>query len=151
MIRVIAVGPKHDKDLAGAIERYTARLRPPYDIEWVLLPYAKQIGDVARDDETKRILAKIKPDETVILLDERGMGITSPQLARALDVGFGQGKKVAVVIGGAYGVGPELHRRASYVLAVSKFVLPHQIVRLLVAEQIYRSQEISAGRPYHHE
>lgn len=150
MIRVLAIGLKHDSELASAIEKYEKRLRAPYDISWQLLPHSKKEGNEARIDETEQLLKKISPDDTVILLDERGLMITSPQLAHALDVGFSQGKKVVVVIGGAYGVSPALHNRAQYILSLSKLVFPHQLVRLLVAEQLYRAQAINTGTPYHH-
>lgn len=150
MIRVLAIGAKHDSDIIDAISKYEKRLRAPYDITWQLLPHSKKEGDAARLEETELLLAKISSDDTVILLDERGLMITSPQLAHALEVGFSQGKKITVVIGGAYGVSPALHRRAQYVLALSKLVFPHQLVRLLVTEQLYRAQEINAGKPYHH-
>ena len=74
----------------------------------------------------------------------------SPGLARHLQSRFDVGAPVTVVIGGAYGVDARVHARADRVWSLSPLVFPHQLVRLILAEQVYRAQEISAGRPYHH-
>ncbi|MDN6350790.1 MAG: 23S rRNA (pseudouridine(1915)-N(3))-methyltransferase RlmH, partial [Yaniella sp.] len=84
-------------------------------------------------------------------LDERGKNFSSPQLAGQLQQLFDTSHSVALVIGGAYGVNDQLRARADTVWSLSNLVFPHQLVRLMVAEQIYRAQEISAGRPYHHQ
>ena len=96
------------------------------------------------------MLGTIRPEEHVILLDERGKNLSSPDLAQHLQSRFDVGASVAMVIGGAYGVDEQLHGRADLVWSLSKLVFPHQLVRMILAEQIYRAQEISAGRPYHH-
>lgn len=72
-------------------------------------------------------------------------------LAKKLQAQFDAGRGVVVIIGGAYGVNTELSRRADFVWSMSKLVFPHQLVRLILAEQIYRAQEIAGGRPYHHQ
>ena len=88
--------------------------------------------------------------DVVILLDERGQMWDSPALSKKLAEGLEAGKRVVLVIGGAYGFSENM--RQKYPLwSLSKMVFPHQICRLLVTEQIYRAQEIYAGRPYHHE
>jgi 23S rRNA (pseudouridine1915-N3)-methyltransferase len=85
-----------------------------------------------------------------VLLDERGHNVDSPALASALRGAFDSGRTVTVVIGGAYGVSDRVRERADFVWSLSKLVFPHQLVRLILAEQLYRAQEISAGRSYHH-
>lgn len=150
MIKILAIGLRHDKDLVASIENYQKRLRAPYNITWQLLANSKKQNNEARIDETDQLMKQIKDDETVILLDERGIMISSVQLAQALNISFNQSKKITVVIGGAYGVSPALHSRAQHVVALSRLVFPHQIVRLLVAEQLYRAQEINFGGMYHH-
>ncbi len=114
-------------------------------------PHSQREGDAAREEESDRILKALKPQDFVVLLDERGSSLTSPQLAAALQKQFDTGKNVVMIIGGAYGVSAELQKRADLVWSLSGLVFPHQLVRLIIAEQIYRAQEISAGRPYHHE
>ena len=85
----------------------------------------------------------------VILLDEIGKNLSSPELSTLLDTQFTRGS-VTVIIGGAYGVTPELQRRADTVWSLSRLVFPHQLVRVLLIEQLYRAQEIQNGGKYHH-
>ena len=87
----------------------------------------------------------------MILLDERGKNISSPELSKILMNGFVNSQNFVIVIGGAFGVADELRQRANFVWSLSKLVFPHQIVRLILVEQIYRAQEISSGGKYHHE
>lgn len=153
-ITVLAIGKKHEKWTVDGIERYTKRLRKPYDIEWKLLPHSSREGDAARDEESSRLLGALKSAGSaghhVILLDERGSSISSPDLARRLQTQFDAGRTLSLVIGGAYGVNAEMHSRADFTWSLSKLVFPHQLVRLILAEQVYRAQEIAGGRPYHH-
>lgn len=146
MIRIIAIGKKHDKDLINMIERYQQRLRPPFGVQWLLLPYSAYEGDRARDEESAAIMRHISNSEKVILLDERGRQMTSVEFSAEL-----QKDSVTIIIGGAYGVNDELRRRANIILSLSKMVMPHQIVRLVLIEQIYRAQAIANHHPYHHE
>ncbi len=146
MIKIIAIGKKHDKELADAIGRYQQRLRPPFEAQWLLLPYSAHDGNRARDEESAAIMKHLSNNEKVILLDERGSQMTSPQFSAELQKG-----SVTIIIGGAYGVNDELRRRSDVMLSLSKMVMPHQIVRLVLIEQIYRAQAIANHHPYHHE
>jgi len=148
-VRVLAVGKKHEKWVADGISRYEQRLRKPFDVSWQLMPHSSREGDAARTEESDRILAKAG-DDFVVLLDERGRNVDSPELSRVLQGGFAASRFVTLVIGGAYGVDDRVRGRADFVWSLSKLVFPHQLVRLIVAEQLYRAQEITAGRPYHH-
>ncbi|WP_194294560.1 23S rRNA (pseudouridine(1915)-N(3))-methyltransferase RlmH [Leucobacter muris] len=149
-IRILAVGKRHEAWVADGIDRYEKRLRKPFDASWQLLPHSSREGDAARAEESERILAKVDRDAFLVLLDERGRNVDSPALASALRGAFDSGRTVTVVIGGAYGVSDRVRERADFVWSLSKLVFPHQLVRLILAEQLYRAQEISAGRPYHH-
>ena len=150
-ITVLAVGKKHESWVQEGIERYQERLKKPYAVEWVLLPHSALQDDRAREDESERILARIQDREFVVLLDEVGDEVDSPQLARLFDSTFTSGRTTTVIIGGAYGVDDRVHQRADFVWALSPLVFPHQLVRLILAEQLYRAQQITAGHPYHHE
>ena len=149
-IRIIAVGKKHESWVSEGIERYQRRLKRPFNAEWVLLPHSAREGHAARVEESERILARIRPDEYIILLDERGKLLTSPALSAALLSPLERSQSIAIVIGGAYGVDQTVHSAADLVWSFSPLVLPHQLVRLVLMEQLYRSQEIAAGHPYHH-
>jgi 23S rRNA (pseudouridine1915-N3)-methyltransferase len=84
------------------------------------------------------------------LLDETGKQLDSPALTRLIEECQLRSRPITIVIGGAYGVTTELMERADIVLSLSKLVFPHQLVRLIIAEQLYRCQEISRGSGYHH-
>ncbi|WP_336659945.1 23S rRNA (pseudouridine(1915)-N(3))-methyltransferase RlmH [Leucobacter sp. USHLN153] len=149
-VRVFAVGRKHEPWVTDGIARYEKRLRKPFDTSWQLLPHSPRDGEAARAEESDRLLAKLDRDAYVVLLDERGRNVDSPTLARTLRGAFDGGRAVSVIIGGAYGVDERVRERADFVWSLSKLVFPHQLVRLMLVEQLYRSQEISAGRSYHH-
>ena len=151
MIAIIAIGKKHDSWVADGIERYQSRLKKPYDTNWVLLPHSALSDAAARQDESERILSRMDSRDFVILLDERGDELDSPQVSRLLDRTFTAGRPVVLIIGGAYGVDDRVHQRADVVWSLSPLVFPHQLVRLILAEQLYRAQQIATGHPYHHE
>lgn len=150
-MKIIAIGKKHEKWVTSGIELFEKRLKKPFDFKWKILPHSNFTEEKAREEETQRILAKIKLSDFVILLDERGKNISSPELSKILMNGFVNSQNFVIVIGGAFGVADELRQRANFVWSLSKLVFPHQIVRLILVEQIYRAQEISSGGKYHHE
>lgn len=149
-VRVLAVGKKHEAWVADGIARYEQRLRKPFDLSWQLLPHSSREGDAARSEESERILAKLDRDAFVVVLDERGRNVDSPELAKRLRGALEASRPVTVVIGGAYGVTDQVRQRADFVWSLSALVFPHQLVRLILTEQVYRAQEIVAGRGYHH-
>lgn len=149
-ITIIAVGKKHEAWIEDGVKHYQDRLRKPFDVEWVLLPHSALSDDSARQEESERILSRLDNRDYVILLDERGRVLTSPKLADALHDTFVGGRKITIVIGGAYGVNERVHKRANLVWSLSPLVFPHQLVRLILIEQLYRSQQIIADHPYHH-
>lgn len=150
MIRIIAIGKKHERWIEEGVERYQKRLRAPFNVEWQLLPYSSKSDQAARDDESAAILQRIKPNDFVILLDERGKNLSSPELSQLLERESAQ-NPITVIIGGAYGVNDSVLQRANCAWSLSRLVFPHMLVRLLLAEQLYRAQEIARGGPYHHQ
>ena len=150
MIRIIAIGQKHDPWLTSAIERYQKRLRTPWDVKWELLPHSQFDGVMARQEESGRILSRLGPQDQVILLDEKGRQFDSPSLSTSLEDSFLHAKSIVFVIGGAYGVDETIHQRANLVWSLSKLVFPHQLVRLILIEQLYRAEQISRNTGYHH-
>lgn len=141
MIRIIAGGKKHASWLAEACAEYEKRLRKPFVIEWQFVDEEKLPERVAR----------LSADDFVILLDEHGKILSSPELSEAMRVPLENGRDVVLVIGGAFGHFPkEMEERANLIWSLSKLVFPHQICRLVVTEQIYRAQEIYLGHSYHH-
>lgn len=150
MITIIAVGKKHEGWITDGLERYEKRLGKPWNVKWVLLPHSPAESVGARQDESERILQRLNPDDFVVLLDERGKLLDSPALAKQMEAVFPTGKNIVCIVGGAYGVNEALTKRANLVWSLSPLVFPHQLVRLILIEQIYRAQEIALGHPYHH-
>ncbi len=149
-ISIVAIGKKHEPWVVDGIKHYQNRLKKPFGMEWVLLPHSALNDAAARQEESERVLSRLDDRDFVILLDERGDEIDSPQMSRLLDTTFTAGRKVTFVIGGAYGVDDRLHQRADFVWSLSPLVFPHQLVRLILIEQLYRAQQIVSGHPYHH-
>ena len=142
-ILCIAVGKKHDTNLAAAIAEYEKRLA---NFSWQLIPSSDKV------QESQTILKQLKEDDTVILLDERGKMWANDRLAYALETLQNRSvKRLVFIIGGAYGVDATVQQRSSYILALSPLVFPHQIVRLLLVEQLYRTYSILADGKYHHQ
>ncbi len=150
MIKVVCIGKKHEKWISSGIEMYQERLKQPWNINWDLLPHSNFSEDRARAEESERILKRIKPDDFVVLLDERGKNISSIDLAGIFEDKFNFSREIVVIVGGAYGVDQTIFNRANFIWSLSKLVFPHQMVRLILTEQIYRAQEISSGGKYHH-
>ena len=150
-IRILAVGKKHESWVSEGIGRYEKRLQRPFETSWQILPHSAREGDAARADESARLLAKINDEDYVVLLDERGTNLDSPSLSSYLLSSLQRSQPVVMIIGGAYGVDESIQQRANLIWSLSKLVFPDQLVRLILAELIYRAQEIAGGRPYHHE
>ena len=141
MIKIIAGGKKNKDWLQEACTEYEKRLSKPFDLSWQF---------VEESELDSKVLA-LEKDNYVILLDERGKILSSPELSEKMETAFTAGKKIVFVVGGAFGhFSPEMQARADLILSFSKMVFPHQICRLILTEQIYRAQEIYLGHPYHH-
>lgn len=151
MITIIAVGKRHEPWLVDGIARYEQRMIHAWQLQWKLLPASQRSSDAARREESQQILRVLSPQAYVVLLDERGTMLDSPALSRSLHQPMAQGKSLVLIIGGAYGVTEAVMERANLVWSLSRLVFPHQLVRLILAEQLYRAQQIAAGHPYHHQ
>jgi 23S rRNA (pseudouridine1915-N3)-methyltransferase len=150
-VRIITIGKKHESWVLEGIERYQKRLKKPFDVEWVILPHSSFEGVQARQDESRRIFSRLNANDYVVLMDERGRNVTSPDLSQRLVSILDTSCPIVVIIGGAYGINETIMRRANFIWSLSNLVFPHQLVRLLLIEQLYRAQEIAGGGSYHHE
>ncbi len=148
VMKIIVVGKKNSDYVAVGIETFSKRLQGAWKPEWLIIPSsAQKAPETAKNDESERILARIKPSEFVILLDEAGRMLDSPAASELLTEYLSD---VVLVIGGAYGVNEQLKARANVIWSLSKLVFPHQLVRLILTEQIYRAWAINQNHPYHH-
>ena len=155
MIRVIAVGKIKEKALSSLIEAYRDRILPFHKLlieEVADEPTSEDLASqlAGKIKEGERILTKIKPEDTVILLDLRGDDFDSMSLAKRIDTHFTYSANPLVfVIGGSMGVSETVSQRADLLWKLSSCTFPHQIVRLLVLEQIYRAYKINRNQTYH--
>ena len=150
MITILAIGKKHEDWVQPGLDRYEKRLKQPWDVRWELLPHSSLDGQQARQEESERLLKRLDTSTIVVLLDETGKQLDSPTLADYSEQQFNHGKSMTFIIGGAFGVTEELKTRVDFVWSLSPLVFPHQLVRLILVEQLYRAQEISRGGQYHH-
>ncbi|WHY97660.1 23S rRNA (pseudouridine(1915)-N(3))-methyltransferase RlmH [Peribacillus simplex] len=156
-ITIITVGKLKEKYLKQGIAEYTKRLSAYANIELVEVPDEKAPEnlsaadmDIVKQKEGERILAKVSPDTYVITLEINGKQLTSEQLATHLDQLATYGKsKIAFIIGGSLGLGNEVLSRSDYALSFSKMTFPHQLMKLVLVEQIYRAFRINRNEPYH--
>ncbi len=157
MIRIIACGKVRDKWLKEGIETYLKRIRPYDRIECVEAADEKapESNSNAENEKVKqiegeRLLRNIKENDHVILLDLAGKPMSSTELAAHIDTCRTQGKPVIdFVIGGSLGLSPDVIRRADVRWKLSDNTFPHQLCRLIVLEQVYRSFRILNHEPYH--
>lgn len=150
-IVIVSVGKKNDPALEAAIIDYSERLGRVIPVTWELVAPSGFDEPKARKHESQEVRVKLKPNDVVWVLDERGKQLSSPALAERINVMQYQGiQRLVFVIGGAYGLDDELRARADMLWSLSELVFPHQIVRLLLAEQLYRATEINRGSGYHH-
>lgn len=157
MIKIIGIGKLKEKASLALYEEYVKRISLYSKIETIEVPDMK-IPDKVSDKEVEQILLKegrsvlekIKTDDYVILLDLHGKMMSSEQFASHLENVFVRGKStITFVIGGSLGVSSELVNRADLRFKMSDLTFPHQIVRVLLAEQIYRAYTIQKGITYH--
>ena len=155
-ITLLTVG-KTDKDwVKQGIDIYVSRLKHYIPFVMTEIPELKNVSALSTEQiktkEGELILKNVKPNDDVILLDERGKQYTSVELAKVLQDKISYiGKDITFVIGGAYGFSQEVYSRANSKISLSKMTFSHQMVRAIVAEQIYRAFTIIRGEPYHHE
>lgn len=154
-IVALSVGKKHEEEYRGAILDFSGRIERYADFEWIIVSPSKTQSapeEAIRAEEGNKILTYITNRDFVILLDERGVNISSPELADKIQkAGNEEGLRIVCIIGGAFGVSPEVRSRANFIWSLSKLVFPHQVARLLLVEQIYRSLTILKREKYHHE
>jgi 23S rRNA (pseudouridine1915-N3)-methyltransferase len=156
-ISIITVGKLKEKYLKLGIEEYLKRLSAYAKVEMVEVADEKAPEELSelemlqvKQKEGERILTKISADTYVIALAIKGKMRSSEELAESLDQLATYGKsKIAFVIGGSLGLSDEVLQRANEQLSFSRMTFPHQLMRLILLEQIYRAFRIIRGEPYH--
>ncbi len=150
MIKIITVGKKNELWAEVWIADYQRRLDKVYKLDWKLVPNAGVQGVSGQAWEAKWIMKYIDPTDYLLVLDERGQMVTSPDFANLISNTMSTGQKLVILIGGAYGVHETILKRADAMISLGAMTFPHQMVRVMLTEQIYRAQQINRGHPYHH-
>ena len=156
-ITLITVGKIKEKYLKDAIAEYSKRLSRYCKLEIVEVADEKTpdnasdtAEDAIRDKEGERILKYIKEDAYVITLEIAGKMLTSEEMAEKIEkLGVQGTSHIIFIIGGSIGLGREILKRSDYALSFSKMTFPHQLMRVILLEQIYRSYRIMNHEPYH--
>ncbi len=144
----LVAGGRDEPDLDRVARRFLARLPWPARMHLVARPRGRD-GKAAAESFARRFGALLPKDAWIVALDERGEPWTSKAFARQLESWFGRRGGICFVIGDAQGLPSPVRARADAVWALSPLTFPHALVRVLVAEQIYRAASILAGHPYH--
>lgn len=155
-ITLLTVGKTEDAYIREGIEKYVKRLKHYIKFEIADLPELKNTKALSEDQqkskEAELILKKLTPLDHVILLDEKGMELTSAQFSGYINKHMvGSVSHLIFIVGGPYGFDASVHQRANDKLSLSRMTFSHQMVRLFFVEQLYRAFTIIKGEPYHHQ
>lgn len=154
-LQIWAIGRNHESYVREGVEDFSRRISRYHPLEWNIIPVPKNTGMLSEADlkrsEAKTVLDWLERDDYLVCLDGKGKEMSSEELAdfmaqRAND----SVKRLVFLIGGAYGLDEELLRRAKKVWSLSRLTFPHQLVRLILAEQLYRAFTINRNEKYHH-
>ncbi len=150
-----SVGKAHEPYVKPGIEVFTTRIKHYYPVEWTVIPVPKNSGMLSEADLKKRegelILSWLQKEDFLVALDERGKQLSSEGLAEFLQKRSNESiKHLVFLIGGAYGIDEAVLKRANFKWSLSQLVFPHQLVRLILAEQVYRACSILRNEKYHH-
>jgi len=151
-ITVAAVGTRLEPWIYDGFEAYRSRLPRHLHLTLDEIPVAKRgAGPVAAaiEDEGERLLRRVRPGAFALALDERGTQWSSTELARELGAWLGREEHVVILIGGPDGLSQACRERAARLWSLSRLTFPHGLVRVLLAEQLYRAWTIQQGHPYH--
>jgi 23S rRNA (pseudouridine1915-N3)-methyltransferase len=151
-----SVGKANEPYVKDGIELFTKRISNYYPVEWHIVPMPKNAATLSEIDLKKKegeiLLNLLEKDDYLVVLDEKGKQLNSEGVAAFIQSrGNESVKNIIFLIGGAYGVSDAVLARANYKWSLSQLVFPHQLVRLILAEQIYRACSILRNEKYHHQ
>lgn len=155
IIHFIVVGQKMPKWVNEGYQEYAKRLPKSCSLKLVELPMAQRgktgSAEQYKAEEAKRILAAMPKGACLVILDEHGKQTTTLEFSQKLEEWLASGQDIALVVGGPDGLQADLIQQAQWKWGLSKLTLPHPMVRVLVAEQIYRAWSVIQNHPYHRE
>jgi len=150
-----SIGKPHEAYVKEGVEEFTRRILRYYPVEWNILPVPKNAGMLSAMDlkkkESEVVLQWLKTDDFLVALDEKGKQFSSEDLAHFLQQrATASTKQLVFLIGGAFGLDESVLKRANVKWSLSQLTFPHQLVRLILAEQVYRACSILRNEKYHH-
>jgi 23S rRNA (pseudouridine1915-N3)-methyltransferase len=154
-IQFWSIGKNHDPSIKEAIEDFSKRISKYFPVEWTIIPVPKNAGMMSEMDlkkkEAEMIFDWLGKDHYLIALDQHGKEMTSENLAEFLQARANESIKTLVfLVGGAFGLDKMILQKANYTWSLSQLTFPHQLVRLVLAEQVYRACTIIRNEKYHH-
>lgn len=154
-IHLWSVGKNHEPYVKTGVEDFTRRIAKYYPVQWNIIPPPKNAGMLSEMDLKKKegetILGWLGKDDYLVALDERGKQINSEGLADFIQKRSNESvRNLVFLVGGAYGLDEAVLKRANYKWSLSQLVFPHQLVRLVLTEQLYRACTILKNEKYHH-
>lgn len=151
-LRVLAIGQKMPAWVDQGVEEYARRMPREISVEWLDIPPAKR-GSATREkyrvQEAEAIEAKLSGKDYVVALDICGKAVSTELIAERFDQWQMQGEQISIVIGGPDGLHPNILKGAKERWSLGQVTLPHPLVRVILAEQLYRAWSVQAGHPYH--
>jgi 23S rRNA (pseudouridine1915-N3)-methyltransferase len=150
-----AIGKSESANFNKAVDEYTGRIKNYFPVEWIIYPIPKFSSANSEDDlkrkEADLLLTQIKKDDFIVALDEFGRQMDSIALADFVQKVANQSfKRIIFIIGGGYGLHETILKKASFKWSLSRLTFPHQLVRVILAEQVYRACSILRNEKYHH-
>jgi 23S rRNA (pseudouridine1915-N3)-methyltransferase len=154
-IQLWSIGKAHDSYVKEGVTEFTKRISKYFPVEWTIIPVPKNAGMLSEMDLKKRegetILQWLKQDDYLVALDEHGKQLSSEGLSEFLqERASASTKNLVFLIGGAFGLDAAVLKRAQLKWSLSQLTFPHQLVRLILAEQVYRGCTIIKNEKYHH-
>ena len=151
-----AIGKSHETYVAEGVKDFTQRIGNYFPLEWRIFNLKKNAGSISqqklKQEESDLIIAALKPDDWLVALDENGKSFSSRRLASFLqDRGNESVKRLIFLIGGAYGLDETVLKKSKLQWSLSELTFPHQLVRLILTEQLYRACTIGRNEKYHHD
>jgi 23S rRNA (pseudouridine1915-N3)-methyltransferase len=155
-IQFWSIGKANEPYIRAGLDDFTKRINRFYKVEWKIIPVPKNAAQLSEPElkkkESEMIIPLLTKDDYLVALDENGKSLSSTGLADFLQARANESvKNLVFLIGGAYGLHESLLRKASFNWSLSTLTFPHQLVRLILAEQVYRACSILRNEKYHHQ
>lgn len=155
-IQFWSVGKNNESYIQQGVDDFTGRIKKYFPVEWKIISPVKNAASLSETDLKKAeaiiILQHLQKDDYLILLDETGKQFSSVQLSGFIQQRANEScKRLIFLIGGAFGVDDVVKKKANYMWSLSLLVFPHMLVRLILAEQVYRACTILRNEKYHHQ